>query len=212
MPITDNRLSRLRIRHLQLIELIEDLGSIRKAAAQLHITQPAASELVRDAERIFGAVLYDRSTRGLKPRPEATHLLERVRIALRELEVAAEEIGGSRPSSPQLTVGAVSHAIQHFLPAAVDELLTLLPDLRLRVREGTINQLLASLQAGEFDCVVGRVSPDYFHGSPNGLAFWTLLPEPLCVVVPPHHRLAKGAGSNSPRSSMNAGRCCRSRD
>ena len=185
------QLGRLRLRDLQLIEAIDELGSVRKAAERLGITQPAASALVRDVERAFGTRLYDRSTRGMIPLAGAQRLLERARIALRELEAAGDELSSASSPTQCLRVGAVSHAIHEVLPAAIGRMLDARPDTRIDVVEAGINDLLAQLQNGSVDCVVGRLSPDFFSERSASLVSWTLYPVPLCVVAPPGHPLGR---------------------
>ena len=181
------------MRHLELVERLAEHGSLRRAAGALGISQPAASELVRDLEQVFGVPLYQRTARGLRPLGSAVLLLERARIALRELDRAQDALmAADGTPARHLRVGAVSHAVHNVLPLAVGSLARSEPELRVRIREAAIHELLPLLQKGELDCVIGRLSPDYFSsGTPSRLLFWHLGPEPIVLVAPTGHPLAR---------------------
>ena len=48
--------------------------SFSRAAKALHITQPAVSQHIRHLEQHYGAVLFEKTTRGAKPTPAGDHL------------------------------------------------------------------------------------------------------------------------------------------
>lgn len=184
-------LSRLRMRHLQLVIAVAETGSIRKAATRLDISQPAASELLRDVEHLFGKTLFVRSRRGITATPAAAGLLERACVILRELDLAHQELSPTRSVSAPLRIGAVSHVIHELLPPAIARLEAIRPGTRLLVREAGVEPLLGSLLGGELDCVIGRLSPGYFKSEAPSLVFWTISDVPMCVIAPPDHPLAK---------------------
>ena len=47
-------LLQLRIKHLRLLNVIQETGSLRRAAAELCVTQPAVSAMLKDVEQAFG--------------------------------------------------------------------------------------------------------------------------------------------------------------
>ena len=61
---------RLDVRHLELIVAIGNAGSLRRAAAELHLTQPAVTTQLRRIEQHLGGALFLRGTEGVQP----THL------------------------------------------------------------------------------------------------------------------------------------------
>src|SRR3546814_12577367 len=62
-------LLRLRTRQLALLSLRYDERNLGRAAAALHISQPAASKLLQQAEDTFGVALFERHARGMTPTP-----------------------------------------------------------------------------------------------------------------------------------------------
>ena len=68
----------MRLRHIEIFEAIRRTGSLTEAAATLHITQPAASKLLANAEAHLGFKLFERVKGRL--------------VATREAEILTPEI------------------------------------------------------------------------------------------------------------------------
>ncbi|HEY0294679.1 MAG TPA: LysR substrate-binding domain-containing protein [Bordetella sp.] len=68
----------MRLRHIEIFEAIRRTGSLTEAAATLHITQPAASKLLANAEAQLGFKLFERVKGRL--------------VATREAEILTPEI------------------------------------------------------------------------------------------------------------------------
>lgn len=58
---------RLKLRHYQLFLAIDEHRNLHRAAAQLNMSQPAASKLLSDLEANLGIRLFERHSRGLSP-------------------------------------------------------------------------------------------------------------------------------------------------
>jgi len=54
----------VRIEQLEILAVVARLGSFRRAAEELHISQPALSESVRSLERELGIDLLERGRHG----------------------------------------------------------------------------------------------------------------------------------------------------
>lgn len=90
------------IRRLNAFVKIVDIGSITRAAAILHIAQPALSQQIVALETHFGTTLLLRSKRGVVPTEAGKILYRHCRLILKqldqtELEIASasEEISGN---------------------------------------------------------------------------------------------------------------------
>src|SRR5690606_35462026 len=64
VEFSSRSLDRLRIRHLRLLELIADTGSLTSTAAALKISQPAATKMLQELERALGCTLVNRTPKG----------------------------------------------------------------------------------------------------------------------------------------------------
>jgi LysR family transcriptional regulator, cyn operon transcriptional activator len=77
---------------VRYLKAVADHGSFTRAAAALHVSQPALSKQIRELERRMGAQLLDRSGRTVRPTDVGEAYLRHVRRALDELEVGGRAI------------------------------------------------------------------------------------------------------------------------
>lgn len=179
-------IERLRVKHLRLLELLVAAGTVRKAAEQLNVSQPAVSEMLKELESAFGGSLFERTRGGVAPNQRAEILLRRLRPVLGELESAQAELLSSQPA---LRIGTNLQFLTHLLPKALARVRSANPGLVFVVREGATSALLEGLFGGELDCIIGRLP----SGTPRAaeLAFWPLYGGELCLVVGRAHPLAR---------------------
>ncbi len=88
--------SKLSIRHIETIHAIVLTGSVTGAAARLHVTQPAISNVLRDAEERLGYRLFDRRGGRLLPTAIADLLFEEIERSFTGLDAInafCEQIG-----------------------------------------------------------------------------------------------------------------------
>src|SRR6266403_2163640 len=77
---------------VRYLKAVADHGSFTRAAAALHVSQPALSQQIRQLEGRMGAQLLDRSGRTVRPTDVGEAYLRHVRRALDELEVGGRAI------------------------------------------------------------------------------------------------------------------------
>src|SRR5689334_827273 len=70
------------LRQLEYLVTVVDTGSFTRAAARLHVTQPALSHQVRALEEQAGGRLLERLPRSVRPTPMGRALLPHARAAL----------------------------------------------------------------------------------------------------------------------------------
>ncbi|MGN6579788.1 MAG: LysR family transcriptional regulator [Bordetella sp.] len=85
----------MRLRHIEIFEAIRRTGSLTEAAATLHITQPAASKLLANAEMQLGFKLFER----VKGRLVATREAE---ILTPEIARLSQDLNGVRKLAASL--------------------------------------------------------------------------------------------------------------
>lgn len=68
----------MRLRHIEVFYAIMAQGSLRRAAEVLHVSQPAASKVLRYAEQSLGFSLFERTGGRLVPTREAQIMLPHV--------------------------------------------------------------------------------------------------------------------------------------
>ena len=181
--------ARLKLRHLRLIDAIADAQSISAAAARLHITQPAVSKALREAEEILGIRLFERGPNGLTLTPYGRTVVAHSKVIQSEIRHVSDEIGAlSSGSSGAVTIGALLVSLPRLLPDAVKLLRERRIAASVRIVEGDQEALLAQLRNGDIDMVVGRLSP---LEKGQRLRQEVLLYEQILVVAGAGHRLAR---------------------
>ncbi|HEX2012930.1 MAG TPA: LysR substrate-binding domain-containing protein, partial [Roseateles sp.] len=99
-------------------------------------------------------------------------------------EIDAVASGAAGRSS----VGAMVVATPVLLARAVEMLKARSAQTTVSVEEGDLTRLLPRLRVGELDLFVGRLEPGY--AAPD-LEMEPLYEEPMCIVAPPDHALAR---------------------
>ena len=102
---------RLQLRHFRLIHAIAELGQLSHAADRLAITQPAASRVLAEIERLVGQRVFERHPKGMKPTAIGEVMARHAGVLLSGLEQAAGEMEAFRRGrSGTVRVGAVTGA------------------------------------------------------------------------------------------------------
>ena len=150
--------SRLKIRQLMLLSSLGELGNLRRAAAELGMTQPAATKLLRELEAALNVELFERSRRGMKPTVFGEAMIRRARGLLTDLDGVRDEIAAlSIGAQGTLALGTISSTASELVPRAVAALLERHPGVGVSLVEGSNDALMAMLRDGEIDMMVGRV-------------------------------------------------------
>jgi len=184
------RLEHLRLRDLLIIERVHELGSLRKVAQSMHLTQPAVTQALQTLEDCFGAQLVQRSSGGATLTDTGLAVLQRLKPmhaeALAALEVAR------RPLQPAIRLGLNQVAALDLAPAAVTALLESQPELRIELHESNSPDLWQQLAAGQLDAIVCRMlGAQEFEQLGPGLACTVLGAERMAVVASAGHPLVR---------------------
>lgn len=188
-PVLLARLTaRARLRHLQVLVSVAELGSFKRAAAAVGLTQPAVTHVVGDLERLLDAPLFQRHARGATPLEAALTL---VPVARRMLDALAEgaEVLAARLAHADGVVRLASSAsalgglLQSLLPAFCDAA----PQVQVLVSQAEADLYAGMVARDEVDAVACR-QPAV---APEGWQFHALRRDALVVVCAPTHPLAR---------------------
>ena len=178
----------LSLRQLEYLVAVLDLGSITKAAAVLHVTQPTVSSQIALLERRMGGPLLERGRTGMTATPAGEAL---ARAGRRLLEVgqqgvaAARDLAEGRPGS--LAVGTLATVATWVLPPAVARWHASRPGVQMRIDEFVRRRYLErAVIDGVVDLGVG-VPDSSFRGWVEPIGW-----ERYVVVVPPGLRARLG--------------------
>ena len=82
----------MTLQQMRYLIAVADLASFTRAAAELHISQPALSQQIRHLESALGVQLLDRSGKGVKPTDAGRVYIAHVRRVLRDLDAAQRAV------------------------------------------------------------------------------------------------------------------------
>ena len=173
---------RIRLRHLQAFVEIVRQGSLKRAAEELFLTQPAISRTLAEFEEIVGSPLLIRGRGGVRLTPEGQFLHGHALSGLAALSTGLAGLAGG--AGDRLRVGVLPSVAARLMPAVAAELLAVAPGVMLEVSDGSHEHLTKALRAGDLEAVIGRL------GAPQtmqGLSFTQLYLEEVAVVVRPGH-------------------------
>lgn len=170
-------------RVLEYFLRVAELGSINKAAADLHLSQPALSRHVASLEHEMRTRLFTRTQAGVTLTEGGKLLADRARPLLRQFAILKEQVG--EMAAGQVAIG-IPTSWQHVFTAPLVERMTeLFPNVTLRVHESVSHVLRDYMFAGLLDlCIVP------FATTPAaGYRQTALVREPLVLVGNENSRL-----------------------
>ncbi|RNF36094.1 LysR family transcriptional regulator [Paracoccus methylarcula] len=156
--------SRLMLKpaQLRLIHEIARHGQLQMAAESCAMTQPAASRMLAEIERLVDARLFLRQPKGMEPTEIGQTVLRRARVILREMFSMATDVqemqGGIAGS---VRVGAVTGPAVGYLVSAIREIKAQAPEADITVDVLPSRDLLTHLAAGDMDFVLARILPEF---------------------------------------------------
>ena len=145
MPIT--------LRQLASFAALAEEKSFSRAAARVHVTQPALSMQIRDLEVSLGVTLVERLPREARLTPEGRAVLLRAARVLAEV-AEIETLARSRDLSGRLHLGVIPTVAPYLLPTVLAGLRGADITRDLRVREARTDVLIEELDAGVLDAIV----------------------------------------------------------
>ncbi|WP_280190744.1 LysR family transcriptional regulator [Delftia sp. PS-11] len=182
--------SRLRLKSQQVM-LLDALGrhaSLHRAAAAIHLTQPAATHLLRQLEDSLGVPLFERHARGMTATVFGRAMIRYARNMLHGFDRVREEMASLAAGSAGLVrVGSVSGAVPALLVPALAHSKRQSPGLQISVQVDSSDMLVPLLLRGDLDIVLGRL-PDHVSG--QGMDVHLLGSESMAIAVRPGHPLA----------------------
>lgn len=183
---TPQLLNRLRMRQVALMLAIEERQTLRAAAAELGLTQPAATKMLHELEDALGQPLFERVGRRLQRNEAGERVLAYFRSLRGNIEALNRELGELRHGSAgRLVIGSIMAASPGRLTQALLQLKKELPLLEVEVAVDTSDRLLAQLQEGVLEVVLGRMTT----AAGEDCSFRVIDDESLAVIVGNEHPL-----------------------
>jgi LysR family hca operon transcriptional activator len=178
----------MELRHLRYFIAVAEEGSFTVAAERrLRTAQPSLSRQIRDLEYEVGVPLLTRSAQGVELTAAGRVFLDHARLALTQADAAVDAARrAGRPQKSRFALGFLTGQEIDWLPSAMRILRDELPSIDVTVASDFSPVLAEGLMHGALDAAFMRRETGN-----DDLVYKTVVAEPLVVVLPSDHRLAK---------------------
>ncbi|MFD7994231.1 LysR family transcriptional regulator [Streptomyces mexicanus] len=178
----------MRTEQLEYIAAVTRLGSLRRAAEELRLSQPALSETVRNLERELGVVLLERKRSGATMSAEGRELLPHIVGVLEAVDRLRAAAGEQHRVSRMVRVATVNAATVPLLIPVVRAFRAAHPLTQVEVVAAQQTEIHRTLSEGGFD--LGLVNHLEGDDMPADLESTQLLYGQPVVCVRPDSPLA----------------------
>ncbi len=160
---------------------VVDQGNFTRAAAQCRISQPTLSVGIAKLEASLGQTLFLRTNRRIELTPSGTRFAVHARRIEAEFAAAERDLQDTAPTK-LVRLGIATTLPPSWIAAALGRARRASTTERLEVVEGRSSELVALLDRGRIDVMLGAIGDDA-RGR-------VLLEEGFAVAVASDHRLA----------------------
>ena len=174
----------MELRPLRSFIAAAEDGNISRAAARLHLTQPALSRQIKGLEDELGVTLLERGAHSFSLTPAGDLLLREGRVLLERADALEHRVRATAKAqtirvgySPSLSAGILSPALEAFSQVH--------PKARVELSDLTTNEMVDALQEGTLDVIV-TVAP--LKENPE-ISWTTVQQQAWRVVLPRLHPL-----------------------
>ena len=165
------------LRRLRHFLKVAELGSLTRAAAALHIAQPALSQQMRGLESELGVKLFERGPRGMTLTDAGQRMRSEATALIGGMKSLVERVKEARDPEGEVVIG-VGQTIGSVLMVPLLEMAAeRLPRVRIQVREMLSGLLPDLVRSGAVDFAIS-----YNTVSGNGIEAVTVLEEDMCLV------------------------------
>ncbi|MCW5770491.1 MAG: LysR family transcriptional regulator [Rhodospirillaceae bacterium] len=178
----------MELRQLRYFREVVRLGSFRRAAERLFITQPALTKSIRALEDELGVQLLERSTHGFSVTPFGEILVgcaDTVSVDIARATAEIESLNGK--SGGIVRIGGMTTVMQWLLPAAMKIALAERGELRVVTTIALLGDVVTQLIAGDIDIGLCTLYP--WHQS-DAIVGERLLRDEVSIVGDAAHPLA----------------------
>lgn len=179
------------LRRVQVLRVVDQVGTVTAAARLLHLTPSAVSQQLRTLARDVGVDLLVPDGRGVRLSPAAHALLRHADdIAVRWEAARAELLDESDQPPGALAVGGIPSSLDMLVAPAVAELTRTRPRMRVRISEVETADAFDHVLAGDLDVAVFVPNQDCPPTDDPRFEQEPLLDVPQDLLVPAGHPLA----------------------
>jgi DNA-binding transcriptional LysR family regulator len=174
------------VRQLRDFVALAEAGSFTRAAATLHVAQPALTYQIKRLEAELGLQLFVRGPRGVTTTPAADALLGLARTALHAVDAIGERAAELRGGTRTLRVGFMGQGPGELLPDILRAFRAAHPDVEVALVQSGFEDCFVGVRTGATDVgfMTGPLDED------DSVAFAALFQEPVVAAMASDHPLA----------------------
>lgn len=173
------------LRHLRYLLAVADNGGFTRAAEALHVSQPTLSQQIRQLEETLGVILFDRTSRTVKPTDAGQAYIECARRVLVELEAGKRALHDVKDlSRGTLRVAMTPTFMAYLVGPLVRDYTARYPNIHLEIFELSMADIETGLANDSLDIAIA------FDGGRNAdIESIPVFTETLGVMVGRSHPL-----------------------
>lgn len=181
---------RLSFRHVETIYSVILTGSVTGAASRLRVTQPAVSNLIKEAEDRVGFMLFERHTGRLVPTLRAEVIFAEIERSFTGLDVINDLCARLQSEAREtITIASTPAFGAAILPRVIKAYRTEVDDMRFSVISRGAEQVQALVASQKADLGFAVEMPEI----PGICRELLALPRLMCLLPPYHPLAAKSA-------------------
>lgn len=176
-----------QIRQLEGFRAVMEQGSITRAAAILHISQPAASKLVSELERACGFKVFHRQGNRLTATPEGQllyHELERMFVSSHDIRLKVKEIREQRFGT--MRISAFPALSTRIMPGVLNRFTQRHPEVRTLLTSSGSRFMIEWVVAQKSELGIGLLAKER-----PGISLVKMMQVEGVCVLPMGHELAQ---------------------
>lgn len=175
----------ITLRQLRTFRTVAARGNLSAAARELHLTQPAVSNQLRELEDACGLPLYERMGRGITLTAAGRELAGAAGIVMETLRGTQESIDSLRGLQTGLLRLAVVSTAKYFAPAILSRFGADYPGINMQLLVGNRQEIIERLADNDCDLAIMGTPP-----SEIATRAFDFAPHPQVIIAAPDHPLA----------------------
>jgi DNA-binding transcriptional LysR family regulator len=176
----------MELRDLRAFVTVVEVGGMTRAAERLHVVQSAVSQAVKRLEHEVDLVLLERRPDGVRPTEAGEALARHAHLILNSVARAGADMAAFHGlAKGQVQLGILHTAVPLVLSPLLRKIGAAHPGLKIRIREGRVDELVHLLTLRLLDIAV-----TFLPAEVPGLEVHELTRLELAAVLHPDHALA----------------------
>jgi DNA-binding transcriptional LysR family regulator len=170
-------MNNITLKQLRAFVAVADAASFKNASRNLHLSQPALSQTIRQLETEIGNALFRRTTRSVSLAPLGQSFLPHARHLLRQFDSVIGEVQQvAHQKQGRVSIACLPSVASRLMPRVIATSDRLFPGIRVVIRDMNMRAVVESLRGGESDIAIGGsvasedgtlesfiLGHDYFH-------------------------------------------------